>query len=90
MRFLAVLRYVTFLVAIETFPEGKAVTEGLTWHLKVAIRLCYFTKSDHLEALLSCLSGLQLFTGYLRLTLVFMGNGAQGERFNCYFSRVFC
>ena len=40
-----------------------------------------------------CLSGyrgLQTFTGYLRLTLVFMWNSALREKFNFWFSRDFC
>ena len=33
---------------------------------------------------------LQWITGYLRLTVVFLWNGAQREKFNFCFSRVFC
>ena len=33
---------------------------------------------------------LQSFTKYLRLTLVFMINGAVREKFNLRFSRYFC
>ena len=32
----------------------------------------------------------QSFTKYLRLTLVFMQNSGLREKFNSYFSRVFC
>ena len=31
MRFLVILRYATFLVAIEAFPEGETVTDKVTW-----------------------------------------------------------
>ena len=34
--------------------------------------------------------GLQWLTGYLRLTLVFVSNGTQREKFSFCFSRVFC
>ena len=33
---------------------------------------------------------LQSVTKYLRLTLVFMDNRAPQEKFNCYFSGLFC
>ena len=31
IRFLAVLSYMTFLFAIETFSEGETVTDEVTW-----------------------------------------------------------
>ena len=35
-------------------------------------------------------TNLQLVTKYLRLTLVFMENSAPWEKFDCYFSGLFC
>ena len=35
MRFLAILSYMTFLVAIETFPQGEIVTDKVAWLLTV-------------------------------------------------------
>ena len=35
-------------------------------------------------------SRLQSVTGYLRLTLVFVGNRPPRENFNCYFSGHLC
>ena len=49
--------------------------------------VCKLTKN---EIKLSKNSFLQSVTKYLRLTLVFMKNMAPRERFNCYFSGLFC
>ena len=38
MRFLAVVSYMTFLVAIERYPQGKIVTGKVTWILTVTTK----------------------------------------------------
>ena len=43
-----------------------------------------------IESIMGKTQDLQQVTKYLRLTLVFMWNSAQREKFNFCFSRVFC
>ena len=49
-----------------------------------------YNKRSVAKTQLHAILQLQWFTKYLRLTLIFMWNSALREKFNFYFSRVFC
>ena len=49
-----------------------------------------YKKRSAAKTQLHAILQLQWFTKYLRLTLIFMWNNALREKFDFYFSRVFC
>ena len=50
MRFLAVLSYMTFLVAIETFAQAKTVIDKVAWLLKCLLGCSFLCKYYYLKS----------------------------------------